>query len=88
MTEKVSSATETIYVALMDAGADAWHPVVAVPRAGDLFLILSKNDDPEAEHWQFSSGSLVRCEPRLIGGNEQLVAVELIRPQAPRSIPM
>jgi len=69
---------ETIYVALIGRGADAWRPVQAMRRADDTFLIISKNDDPEDEAWQFSSGSLVRCDQRLLSGAMQLVAVELV----------
>lgn len=80
------TATETIYVALPDEPVETWRPVLAAPRAGGLYLILSKNDDPDAENWQFSSGSLVRCEPRQLEGRELLLAVELIAPQGPRPV--
>lgn len=79
-------AAETIYVALLGEPQESWRPVQAAPRAGGLFLILSRNDDPESEQWQFSSGSLVRCERRLVHGHEQLVAVELMRPQGLRLV--
>jgi hypothetical protein len=77
---------DTIYIRLMNAGEDAWRPVHAQRRPGDLYQIMSRNDDPESEVWQFHAGSLVRCEPRLIAGIPQLVAVELLRPQELSSV--
>jgi hypothetical protein len=71
---------ETIYVALLDQETEAWRPVLAQRRADDTYLIVSKNDDPEQEMWQFSSGSLVRCEPRELAEGVRLVAVESVRP--------
>ncbi len=76
------AAVETIYVALLDEPGDNWRPVQAAARAGGLYFILSKNDDPESEPWQFPSGSLVRCEPRRLQGRELLLAVEIVAPQA------
>jgi len=72
--------SETIYVALLDEGTDAWRPVQALRRGEGAFLIVSKNDDPETESWEFSSGSLVRCEMRQLSGGERLVAVERVEP--------
>ena len=77
-------AAATIFVALPDKPPGTWCPVQAAPRAGGLYLILSKNDDPESEPWQFPSGSLVRCEPRQVDGRELLLAVELVVPTGPR----
>lgn len=77
---------ETIYVALLDEPAGTWRPVQAAPRAGGLYFILSKNDDPESERWQFPSGGLVRCETRLLEGRELLLAVELVAPRGLRLV--
>jgi hypothetical protein len=78
--------TETIFVALLNEGTDAWRPVQAVRRAGGAFLIVSKNDDPELEEWQFPSGSLVRCVVRKLSGGDHLVALESV--PAPRLTPI
>lgn len=78
---------ETIYVALLGEPAETWRPVQAAPRAGGVYSILSKNDDPETEQWRFPSGSLVRCEPRVLDGRELLLAVELVAPQGPKPVP-
>jgi hypothetical protein len=72
--------TETIYVAVLGGPPDSWRPVQAAPRARGLYFILSKNDDPESEPWQFSSGSLVRCETRQLQGQQLLLAVEAVAP--------
>jgi hypothetical protein len=71
---------ETIYVALLGQETEAWRPVLAQQRADDTYLIVSKNDDPEEEMWQFSSGSLVRCEARELAEGVRLVAVESVGP--------
>lgn len=77
----MGDATETIYVALLDGPPGTWRPVLAARRAGGLHFILSKNDDPESEQWQFPSGGLVRCEPRVLQGRALLLAVELVAPR-------
>ncbi len=81
----MNSATSCIYVALANQAPEAWCPVLAAPRAGGLYQILSRNDDPESELWQFPSGSLVRCEPRRLDGRELLLAVELVVPAGPKA---
>lgn len=78
--------TETLYVALLNHGADAWRPVVAARRGDGVFEILSRNDDPEDEVWEFSTGSLVRCESRQLPEGTRLVAVERVAPRAPRVV--
>lgn len=82
----MDSATATIYVALVNESPGTWRPVLAAPRANGLYLILSKNDDPETEAWRFPSGSLVRCEPRRLEGRELLLAVELMPPTGPKPV--
>jgi hypothetical protein len=71
---------ETIYVALLGTGAAAWLPVQAERRPDGSYEILSRNDDPEHEQWQFSSGSLVRCVPRELAVGTCLVASERVAP--------
>jgi len=73
---------ETIYVALMNVERSLWVPVQASRRGDGTYQILSKNDDPASEQWQFSSGALVRCEHRELGEGVRLVAVEGVRPVA------
>ena len=70
----------TIYVFLLDEGTDVWRPIEAIPVGDGVYRIVSENPDPEAEHWQFSTGDLVRCELKSLseGSDYQnrLVAVE------------
>lgn len=73
----LSSKTETIYVALLDEGTDVWRPVEAEQIRAECFRIVSANPDPEDEHWEFSPGSVVRCERRKLSGGYCLVATAL-----------
>lgn len=66
---------ETIYVSLMDEGTDVWRPVQAEKQIDGSYIIVSRNDDPGDEKWQFPSGSVVRCELRQLSGGVRLVAV-------------
>lgn len=77
---------DTIYVALVGHDTGTLRPVLAQRRADDTYLIVSKNDDPEQEMWQFSSGSLVRCEPRELAEGVRLVAVASVRPAGLRVV--
>ena len=69
-------------VALLNVERSLWVPVKASQRAGGTYQTLSKNDDLASEQWRFSSGSLVWCEDRELGGGVRLVAVESVRPVA------
>ena len=80
------SHTCTIYVALLNESVPVWRPVVAARRANDVYLILSTNDDPECEEWEFQSGTLVRCERRTLNEGERLVAVERVLPVTPKLV--
>lgn len=79
--------TETIYIALLGLGDNVYRPVLAFKRAHDLFEIASKNDDPEGEVWEFSSGSLVRCVERMLASGPCLVAVERVPARGLRAVP-
>jgi hypothetical protein len=72
-----SMTTETIFVYLLDEGVDCWRPVDAV-REGDYYRIVSVNEVPDDEQWQFSSGDLVACEDRELSKGRRLVAVRRI----------
>jgi hypothetical protein len=74
----------TIHVALARTPEDALRAVHAEARDDGTYVILSRNDDPESEEWQFPPGARVRCEQREIGGVDYLIATELVPPSAPR----
>jgi len=82
----MSAQTETTSAALLAEGTDVWRPVAAARRADGLFEIVSRNDDPESEAWEFPSGSLVRCELRQLSGGPRLVALGLEPPRTPRRV--
>jgi hypothetical protein len=65
----------TIYVALLDEGTDVWRPVEAEELRDGLFRIISENSRPDDERWEFSPGSIVRCERRHLSAGPVLVAV-------------
>ncbi len=50
-----------IFVYLLNEGIDVWRPVQAVALEGGLYKIVSKNPDPDGEHWEFTTGDIVRC---------------------------
>ena len=68
-----------IYVALLDEGTDVWRPVRAISAGYDVYTIISENQHPEDEHWQFQTGDVVRCKLKTFsGGCKGLVAVEKV----------
>ncbi len=70
--------TETykIYVNLLDEGTNCWRPVNAERVQDNCFKITSVNPDPEDENWQFTTGTVVRCEEKELSGGKALVAIE------------
>jgi len=76
------SPTETIYVFLLDEGTEVWRPIQARHLGDDRFQITSINDDPDDEHWQFSTGDIVRCSRRRLSDGIRLVAYERVEQSA------
>ena len=70
----------TIYIYLVDEGTDVWRPVDAEHLSDNRYRIVTPNANPEDEHWQFQTGTVVRCEWRTLSGGRQLVAVEPLEP--------
>ena len=59
----------TVYVYLPDEAVDVWRPVQAEPLGKGRFRILSENEDPEDEKWEFGTGDIVCCvEKTLVEG--------------------
>ncbi len=66
----------TIFVALLDEGTPVWRPVEAIAVDDQIYQIISKNPHPDDEHWEFTSGEIVRCVSRaLSAASPVLVAV-------------
>lgn len=71
----------TIYVALLDEGADCWRPAEARPESGDVFTRVSSNESDGNEKWQFECGDRVRCVKKTlsVGTNQRTVLVAVSR---------
>lgn len=69
-----------IYVYLLDEGVDVWRPIQARCVGESQYRILSRNVSPEDEHWEFSTGDVVRCVSKAFDDGEALVAVERLAP--------
>lgn len=68
-----------IYVYLENEGTDCWRPVKALPIGNDQYQIISANDNPEDEQWQYSKGDVVRCIERILSDElNHLVAIESV----------
>ena len=68
---------EMIFVRLLDEGTDVMRPVQAAKiESGNFRLIEPTDYDPEYETWEFTPGSIVRCDARRINDEMILVAVE------------
>jgi hypothetical protein len=65
--------THTIYVELLDEGAEVWRPVEALAESEDTFRLPAQL--PDDESWRFAPGSRVRCESRELAAGVALVAV-------------
>jgi len=70
-----------IYVYLLDEGVDVWRPVDAERVGDDLYRIISEAPDRDFEDWEFTTGEVVRCIPRILSGGAQgIVAVARVAP--------
>lgn len=68
-----------VYVELLDEGTTCLRPTRAEPTDGTTYRLLATPDyDPEAEHWAFLPGAIVRCRRERWGGDEVLVARESV----------
>ncbi|MCW5768995.1 MAG: hypothetical protein KIT19_09945 [Phycisphaeraceae bacterium] len=67
----------TIFVALVNEGADCWRPIEASLQNDGSYLI--SGTVPESEEWEFAPGVRVVCEQRMFDGGELgLVAVRQV----------
>jgi len=71
-----------IYVYLMNTETELWRPVMAEGMGNSLYKIMTQNQNPDDEEWQFKTGDVVRCETRTLFDCTHsgcLVAVEKIK---------
>jgi hypothetical protein len=73
----MNKQTTTIFVYLLNEGTDVWRPVEAQHLGEDRYRILTENEDPDDEEWQFQGGAVVRCRQQRLSGGECLVAFEI-----------
>jgi len=70
---------QEIYVALLNEGVNVWRPVQAIVVGDEVYQIVSENEAPGDEQWEFSTGDLVRCVRKSFsGGSTGSVAVQRI----------
>lgn len=76
MSAATASSTDsaTVFVRLLDEGADVWRPVMA-ERLGETTYRLAADPAPEDERWIFQPGDIVVVEQRR--GEGELIAVAL-----------
>lgn len=86
MSAKPTTATETVYVYLLDEGVHVWRPVPAEPLGEDKFR-LSPEPVPKEETWEFAPGEVVVARPRELSEGVRLVAVGDAERRADARIP-
>jgi hypothetical protein len=65
----------TVFVALLGEGVDVWRPVTAESLGSGFYRLAGSV--PDTEIWQFSPGTVVRCESHTFtDGDCGLIAVE------------
>jgi hypothetical protein len=67
--EGIAMQTTTIHVRLLDEAVDVWRPVQARRLDTGTYEIVSVNDDPDVDHWEFTTGDTVRCREEMKGGD-------------------
>ncbi len=66
----------TIYMPLLNAGANAYKPVQALRQREDIYIVIGPMD--EAEKWRFPPGSMVRRKPKIMpDGRQEMVATPI-----------
>ena len=76
---KAREANATVYVRLKNEGVEAYAPTPARRLEANVFEILTPTDyNPSAEEWEFTPGTVVKCEERLVGARRELIAIRRI----------
>lgn len=58
----------TIYMPLLNEGADAWRPVEVTPLQGAVYRV--EGPMPTGEEWEFAPGTIVECKWKEFGGGQ------------------
>jgi len=80
--ELPTAALETIHVLLPDEVVEVWRPVQARHLGADRYQVVSVNNDPETERWEFNAGDVVRCRCQKLSEGATLVAYEFVQGSA------
>jgi len=68
-----------IYVAVVGEVPTVWRPVEALQVGDGIYEIVSVNANPEAQQWQFETGTRVRVEEHtFMDDRKGLVAKEQV----------
>jgi hypothetical protein len=66
----------TVYVKLLGEGTDVWRPTQAERVDENIVRLLPTADYGACdEQWEFLPGSIVRCENRILSGEEVVVVI-------------
>lgn len=72
----------TVYIKLLNEGTPVFRPAQAERVEKDTVKLLPVADyNQRDEEWEFPPGSIVRCEGRVMDGENTLVAIELCSQQ-------
>jgi len=66
-----------IHIALLDEGTSTWKTVEAIEVESGFYKIVSVNEEPDDELWEYQTGDVVRCKKKKFSdGTIGLVATE------------
>lgn len=75
-----STKKVTVYIRLLNEGTEVMRPTESLDLGEGLFELLPTGDyDPADEHWEFTPGTVVRCERVSEPGGEYLRAITRVR---------
>ncbi len=60
----IKKEEQTIFVLLLNESLAVWKPIKAIEVETNVFKIISKNEDPNDEQWEFNYQEIVKCEEK------------------------
>lgn len=64
---------------MLEAGPEVWRAVDAEAKGGDIYQVVSVNDEPRVK-WEYETGELARCRSTTLpSGEGVLVATQRVR---------